>query len=898
MKKLTSNQIRTIWLNYFIDNDHLELEAASLIPINDNSLLWINSGVATLKDYFSGRENPPYKNLTNSQKAIRTNDIFNVGVTARHQTFFEMLGNFSIGGYFKTKAIDLAYHLLIDEYEIEIDSLYFTVFEEDEISFNKWISLGIAETHIIKCNRKRNFWDVGTGPCGPCTEIFFDRGIKYDFDKIGEKLFIDDIENDRYVEIWNIVFSEFNNNGNNDYTLLERMNIDTGAGLERLAAISQQVPTNFDSDLFLPIIEKIDEFTSLKYDMEAYFNQSEKQVEINLAHKIIADHTRACVFAIADGGIPSNKERGYVLRRLIRRIIVMLVKLKIEENIFKSLVDVIIYLMKEPYDYLNDEKTKIIAILSKEFNIFKKTLAQGLKLFKTSICNNALNAEITFKLVDTFGFPIEIIKELSIADKIKLDLVGFDKLYENHQSISNAKISRIALEAQNGELIKLETPFEFNYHENNIKAKIVKLYDANFKSVLKLEADGYVVFDKSCFYATSGGQLHDIGYVNWTIEVVDIFKGPNLQFVHQVTNVDKLIIGEECLLSYNEEIRNLSTKNHSVEHLIHASLAKLIDSNIKQEGAFKSAKKVTFDFQYHLKLSEEQLKAIENEINKIIKEKIEVKVLDLSLAEAEKLGAKAYFAEVYKKIKGTLRVIKMGDKSIELCGGTHVKNTNDIEKFKIIDYYPKGSGSWRIEAITTRKTINDYLIEEKELIIKELEEIRYEVNTLDIKSLAINTLLDFENKDMNLELLKEKLIAVKDLFIELRNKKLREINQKEINQIKEIANLNNDKINIQIFDNLDNKNIFHAINDLINEKPSEIFVFFNKCDGKTQYMLGINELFAKENKINLNINIKFLNNLLAGKGGGKPNLVQGGSPINNLKLFQTKINEFRKTFNV
>ena len=877
MKKMNSNEIRKTWINYFKNNDHFEIESASLIPINDNSLLWINSGVATLKKYFSGECNPPYPNLTNSQKSIRTNDIFNVGITARHHTFFEMLGNFSIGGYFKEKAIELAYDILKNHFEINFDLIYITVFEEDEITYKKWLDLGIDQKHIIKCGRDRNFWDVGSGPCGPCTEIYYDRGLKYDEEKVGEKLFFDDIENDRYVEIWNIVFSEFNNDGNNNYTQLDRKNIDTGAGLERLACISQDVPTNFDTDLFQGIINSIEKISKYKYDINSFFTKNNNQKKINLNYKIISDHARASIFAIADGAIPSNKERGYILRRLIRRMIVMLHQLEIDDNIFELIVSSVIESMKDYYPYLIKNKNKIIDVLSNEYEIFKKTLNQGFKLFNESIKDNKLDKDIIFKLVETYGFPIELIKELSNEKNIEIDINGFEELFKEHQKISNARLNEIAMSAQNGELLNLNTEFKFDYDLKEMKSKVVKLYDEDFKPIETLNSDGYIVFDKTCFYATSGGQLHDIGSINETIEVDNVIKGPNLQHIHHVKSAN-LKLGDICNLKIDNINRDSLTRNHSVEHLIHASLTKLIDKNLKQEGAFKSAEKVTFDFQYHLKLTDDQLKMIEDEINNIIEQSIKTDVLECSLEEAQKIGAKAYFEDVYKKIIGKLRVVKMGDVSCELCGGTHVKNTNDIQRFKIIKFSPNGAGSWRIEAITSEATIKKWNDEKNNLLKEKINKIFDEYKTFNIINNEFTKLIEDANKTNDLDELTKYSDIIDKEFFKIKTEFSKELCESQKQFIKSEVNkkIKDDIIIINLND-YNNKYIFMALNECINEIKNKVFVFFNTIDNKIQYLIAADENYCKDNKINLNTNIKKLNDFCNGKGGGKPNSVQGGS---------------------
>ncbi len=875
--KLTANQIRRKWLDFFVKNDHFELESVSLIPINDTTLLWINSGVATLKNYFSGKENPPHVNLTNSQKAIRTNDIFNVGVTARHHTFFEMLGNFSVGGYFKEEAIELAFNFLTKELMFDINKLYFTVYKEDEIAYNKWISLGVDKKHIIKCDRNRNFWDVGAGPCGPCTEIYYDRGEKYDPKNIGEKLFFDDIENDRYVEIWNIVFSEFNNDGKNNYTPLKRKNIDTGAGLERLCSIIQDVPTNFDSDLFIDIIKSVEQFTNKKYDIESYFRNDLEQSKINLAYKVIADHARALVMAIADGAVPSNKDRGYILRRLIRRIVVKQHFLNIDKNIFDTLVNAVVQTMKEYYPYLLEKQDRIISILNNEYNIFQKTLKLGFKLFDDSAKIGNLDKNTTFKLVETYGFPIELIQELANEHNLEIDINGFNELFKQHQLISNGKKDIAGMEQQNAELLNLNTPFQFLYDTYEINdATILKLYDDNFVPKNEIDGSGWVVFDKTCFYATSGGQMHDIGFINHSFEVDDVIKGPNLQHIHHVINVSSLKEGEKCLLQIDKKNRQKLTNNHSVEHLLHITLVKHIDSSIKQEGAFKSPEKVTFDFQYHKKITKDDIKKIENVINGLINDSISSEILFLELEEAKKLGAMAYFEDVYKKIKGKLRVVKIGDISIELCGGTHVNNTKEIESFKIIDCYQKGAGNWRIEAITTNETISNYIDNKNQQINSKIDEIRNELLKMNISSQEMNSLFDKINKiddlDSRIELLKD----ISDKFNSLKLEFNKENAKKQISFVKNQISTNKNNIIIEQFNDIDNKNLFNALSECVNEQQNKIFVLINYIDQKTQYFIACNDKFAKDNNVNLNNLIKEFNAKFNGKGGGKPNFVQGG----------------------
>ncbi len=876
--KWTASKVRKTWLDFFKENNHLEVESQSLIPMNDNSLLWINSGVATLKKFFSGQENPPYPNLTNSQKCIRTNDIFNVGVTSRHQTFFEMLGNFSIGGYFKEHAIELAFKLLTTKYMLPVEKLYITVYEEDLISYEKWINLGIDKKHIIKCDRSRNFWDIGSGPCGPCTEIYYDRGEKYDKEKIGEKLFFDDIENDRYVEIWNIVFSEFNNDGKGNYTQLSRKNIDTGAGLERLCCILQDVPTNFDTDLFKNIINSIQKFSDKKYDENAYFTNDQEKNSINMAYKIIADHARALVMAINDGAIPSNKDRGYILRRLLRRLIVKQHFLKINQNKFDVIVKSTVDTLKDYYPSLLENVNRIIDILNNEYNIFQKTLKAGFKLFNDNLKSKNLDKHVVFKLVETYGFPIELIQELANEHQIKIDLDGFEELFRQHQITSNSRKNINNMEQQNAELLALKDEAKFYYDKTSIdNAKIIKLYDDEFNRVNELLDSGWVVFDNTCFYATSGGQMHDVGTINKSIIVDDVIKGPNLQHIHHVIlNNQRLKLNDICELEIDKHKRQLVTNNHSVEHLLHKTLVNLIDPSIKQEGAFKSFEKVTFDFQYHKKITNEDIKKIENEINNIIKKAVDVDVLFLDLDEAKRMGAMAYFEDVYKKIKGKLRVIKIGDISLELCGGTHVKNTKEIEQFKIIDCYQRGASSYRIEAITSFETIKQYEEMMKNKLNAKVNKILESLKDMNIIDEKLTKKINLLNEENDLEKKESLFNAIEKDYNVIKTEFIRNMRNNESKIVKNELLKENGEIVIKSFENLDIKNISTALNECCNEKKQTIFIVLNKLSDKTQYLLSTNETYAKNNNINLNNYIKKINEKYDGKGGGKFFFVQGG----------------------
>ncbi|MDK2819287.1 MAG: alanine--tRNA ligase, partial [Mycoplasmataceae bacterium] len=491
---MKSQDVRDKWIKFFESKGHLFIPSESLIPQNDPSLLWINSGVATLKDYFSGKKKPPSKRLVNSQKSIRTNDIENVGITARHHTFFEMLGNFSIGDYFKNEAIEFANEFLIDILKLDKNKIYITYFEEDIEVKEKWISLGYSEEQLIPGNRDLNFWDVGAGPCGPNTEIFYDRGEKYN--SVGHSLIKEDIENDRFIEIWNIVFSQYNNLGNNEYVELAQKNIDTGAGFERIVSIMQDVPTNFDTDLFQKIIKEVEKYSEFKYDIENYFKKDAEQGKINKHFKIISDHMRAIVNAINDGAKPSNTQRGYIIRRLIRRAYYSGIKLGIKEKTFlKNFVKI----TKETLIFDIDIKnvSKIIEI---EEENFSATILNGGKILEKELEKKStfFDVNVAFKLFETFGFPIEMTNDILLENDVKLDFEKLKELKDNHSKISKGdkKYNSFSKTINSLTLIDSLICKFVGYDKLKIKSKPILLLN-EFEKIKSIDGEAYLVLDKT-----------------------------------------------------------------------------------------------------------------------------------------------------------------------------------------------------------------------------------------------------------------------------------------------------------------------------------------------------------------------------------------------------------------
>lgn len=910
MNKYSLTNIRKLWIDFFVSKNHTITPSESLIPKNDDSLLWINSGVATLKKYFSGLEKPPSLRLVNSQRCIRTNDIENVGITSRHHTFFEMLGNFSIGDYFRKEAITLAFDFLINYLNIDIHKLYITVFNEDHESYNLWIACGIKKSHIIKCNRNRNFWDIGQGPCGPCTEIYYDRGIKYDFQNRGESLFFEDIENDRYIEIWNIVFSEFENDGSNNYKSLFQKNIDTGAGLERLACILQDVPTNYDIDVFVVVKNELQKYTLEKYNTSLYFSKDKKdrEVFINKCFSVIIDHLRAISFAVSDGAMPSNKNRGYIIRKLLRRYFFYLNFLKIQnKDIHKLLVSKIIETMSDFYEYLEKNISTVINVIQEEFILYNNLLHKSIKEFELLLSSKKMNEKNLFHLVDTYGFPLEILKELEICnsqklinemiftltskhiilDKTNINFDLFNKYFDEHREVSKSNKLQNQMEKQNEALINLKENSSFDYDSFKLKTKIIKIFDEDFSQILESKSQTcYLVLDTTCFYATSGGQVNDVGSIDKFI-VIDVFKAPNGQHIHKVKNASfKLNQIVNCLIDV--EKRKFITKNHSAEHLLHACLKNNVSDSIKQEGAYKSSEKVTFDFNYSKKITENEIVKIESEIKKIINSKTNVQTLLKSIDEAKEIGALAYFEDVYKKIQGKLRVVKMGEYSIEICGGTHVSNTSEIEDFRIIKLEPKGSGNWRFECITSNKSCNEF----DNTIIKKID-LQYEN--------LLNMYKSFKIKNNEIEQIMrskfyerhylEKKIIIDNLTNNVNVIKIRKEKADNIlnaNALKNRFLKHNKKFNCIHLENINNKLLFNSLVNLINEKKDFIYFVLNKNNDYFQYYLCTNENNQKKLNIDFNILSKNIKDKLNGKGGGKPNFIQGSF----LEMNEDKINIF------
>lgn len=713
MKQMTSTQIRQAFLDFFKSKGHMVEKGHSLIPHNDPTLLWINSGVAALKKYFDGTIKPEKPRITNAQKAIRSNDIENVGKTARHHTFFEMLGNFSIGDYFKKEAIHFAYEFLTSEdwMGLEKDRLYISIHTSDDEAYRIWHEeIGIEESHIGRF--EQNYWEIGAGPSGPNSEIIYDRGEKYDPHKRGVELFFNDEENDRYIEVWNIVFSQFNaveGVDRSQYQELPQKNIDTGMGFERLVCILQEGETNFDTDLFLPIIRHIEQFTDLKY------------VDHKIPYRVIADHIRSVTFALGDGALFSNEGRGYVLRRIIRRAIRFGKKLGIKDPFMYQLVATVVDIMKDFYPEYVEKQALIEKLVKLEEERFAITLADGERLLENLLqqaSGSVISGEQAFKLYDTYGFPFELTQEIVQERGLKIDEAGYlEQMQARKRQSKAAAVEVDSFASQNQALMNFLEPSEFiGYNHTSCVGAVIGLFKDG-QAVEQLVGNGEVILDKTVFYAESGGQVADSGSLSFngqTYQVTNVVKAPHKQPLLFVENIGTpLSLGDQVSQQIDVKRRQLIMRNHSSVHLLHAALRKVLGTHLAQAGSYVSDEYSRFDFTHFEKVTKEQLAEIESLVNQWIVEGLDVDVKTMSLEEAKKTNAIALFDEKYGDM---VRVVFMGeDVSVEFCGGTHVKNTVELGLYKIVSEESVGSGTRRITAITSQKAM-DYYFEQKRLL--------------------------------------------------------------------------------------------------------------------------------------------------------------------------------------
>ena len=855
MKNLKASEIRQKYLDFFVEKGHMIEPSAPLVPIDDDSLLWINSGVATLKKYFDGRETPRKPRIVNSQKAIRTNDIENVGFTARHHTFFEMLGNFSIGDYFKQEAIEFAWEFLTSEkwMGMEPEKLYVTIHPEDTGAYKIWNEdIGLDETRIIRI--EGNFWDIGEGPSGPNTEIFYDRGDEYGQNDPAEEMYPGG-ENERYLEVWNLVFSEFNHNKDNTYTPLPNKNIDTGMGLERMASISQNVRTNYETDLFMPIINEVENVSGKKYlEVE----------EQDVAFKVIADHIRTIAFAIADGALPANEGRGYVLRRLLRRAVRFSQSLGINEPFMYKLVDIVAEIMEPYYPNVKEKADFIKRVIKSEEERFHETLEEGLSILnqlieKAKKDNHEIKGEDAFKLYDTYGFPVELTEELATQEGLSVDMTTFEnEMQQQRDRARQARQSSQSMQIQSEVLKNITDDSTFVGYETTDYQSIITHLIYNGEEVESVEAGETVYFTLKAtpFYAVSGGQVADegtIGNDKFEIAVSEVTKAPNGQNLHKgIVQYGQATVGAEVDASVNKEDRRAIQKNHSATHLLHAALKEVLGDHVNQAGSLVEADRLRFDFSHFGPMTQEELDQVERRVNEEIWRGIDVRIQEMGIDEAKSMGAMALFGEKYSDI---VRVVNMAPFSIELCGGIHVSNTAEIGLFKIVSESGTGAGVRRIEALTGKSA---FLY---------LEDIQSKFNT--IKN-HVKVKSDEQVVGKVTQLQEEEKSLLKQL--EQRNKEITSLKMGNVEDQVEV--INDLKVLATEVEVPNAKAIRSTMDDFKSKLQDTIIVLASNVDGKVSIIATVPKSLTDQ--VKAGDIIKNMAPIVGGKGGGRPDMAQGG----------------------
>jgi alanyl-tRNA synthetase len=851
---MKANEIRRKFLDFFVEKGHQIEPSASLVPVDDPSLLWINSGVATLKKYFDGRQVPDNPRIVNSQKSIRTNDIENVGYTPRHHTFFEMLGNFSIGEYFKKEAIEWAWEFLTSPkwMGLSADRLYVTIHPEDEEAYQYWHEgIGLPKDHIVKL--KENFWDIGEGPSGPNSEIFYDRGEAYG-DTSDPECYPGG-ENDRYLEIWNLVFSQFNHNPDGSYTPLPNKNIDTGMGLERMASVMQDVPTNYDTELFQPTIQAICKQADVTY------GSSE---EVDIALKVIAEHARTVVFAIADGVLPSNEGRGYVLRRLLRRAVRYGRKLGLQRPFLFELTGVVAEIMKDYYPEPYAQKEFIEKVICNEEERFLETLTDGLRILgewveKAKAENrDHLTGIEAFKLYDTYGFPIDLTEDFAREHGLSVDLDAFEQEMQRQRDRARAARSEgSSMQVQGGAIANLDvdTIFVGYEQESSVTSIVAMIKDGEEVNHLAEEETGVLILKESPFYAESGGQVADIGSVyteDAIAEVTNVQKGPHEEHLLSITmKKGKLQINENVTAEIARDLRQATVKNHTATHLLHKALKEVLGSHVNQAGSLVAPDRLRFDFSHIGSMSEEEIQLVEQKVNEQIWMNTPVTTTIKQLDEAKAMGAMALFGEKYKD---EVRVVQIGKYSLELCGGTHVRNTSEIGLFKILSESGIGSGVRRIEAATGKRAF-EYL-EQQFTILKTSAEF-LKTNLQDVPS----RITQLQESIKELTRTNESLLAKQSqsAVVELQNQ------WENIDGVAVLAA----QVEAPDMDSL------RKMMDDLKEKQDGIIVLGATYEDKVNLVASVSANYVQKG-FHAGKLIKEVASICGGGGGGRPNMAQAG----------------------
>ncbi|MCE0692105.1 alanine--tRNA ligase [Clostridioides difficile] len=857
MEKMGLNEIRSKFLEFFESKGHYVANSYSLVPNNDKSLLLINSGMAPLKNYFSGVEVPPSVRMCTSQKCIRTGDIENVGITARHATFFEMMGNFSFGDYFKRESIKWGWEFVTEWLNIPEDKIWVTVYEEDDDSYDIWAKeMNFPEERMVRLGKDDNFWEIGTGPCGPCSEIYFDRGEEYGCDNPDCKPGCDC---DRYLEFWNHVFTQFDRDEEGNYSLLENKNIDTGMGLERMGCIMQGVDTIFEVDTIKSILEAVEKLTGVKYG---------ENPKNDISIRIITDHIRAVTFLVSDGVLPSNEGRGYVLRRLLRRAARHGKLLGVKELFLQKLIDEVIKVNDKAYPVLVEKESYIKKVVGIEEEKFNETIDQGTEILNSYIevlkneGKTVLSGQEAFKLYDTYGFPIDLTKEILEEEHLSVDEEAFNEEMEKQKERArNARGNMDGESWKEDPLSKLESTVDstFNgyseiYGEGTIEA-IVK--DDELVQSAEEGDKVSIVLDNTTFYPEGGGQVGDCGLItneNLVLEVLNTKKGANNSIKHiGIIKSGRISNGDKVKILVDRETRMSAARNHSATHLLHKALREVLGEHVNQAGSLVTPERLRFDITHFEAISNEELKVIEEKVNNVILSSLDIKCDIMNIKEAKEKGATALFGEKYGD---EVRVVSMGDYSTELCGGTHLTNTSQVGMFKILSEGGVAAGVRRIEAITG-KAVYEYLKERDGIISEVCVNLKSKEDNLIQR---ISSLLE-ENKNLSKELhdmkAKMSLQSVDSIFD----------SKVEVNGVNLITNK---------FEGMDMDTLRETADNLRDKLGSGVVVLANVVDDKVNFVVTATKDVLDKGIHSGNI-VREVAKIAGGKGGGRPNMAQAGA---------------------
>ena len=856
MQKYGVNELRRMFLEFFESKDHLAMKSFSLVPHNDNSLLLINAGMAPLKPYFTGQEIPPRRRVCTCQKCIRTGDIENIGKTARHGTFFEMLGNFSFGDYFKTESLHWSWEFLTQVVGLDPDRLYPSIYLDDEEAFKIWNEeIGVPAERIFRFGREDNFWEHGAGPCGPCSEIYYDRGEKYGCGKpdctVG-------CECDRYIEVWNNVFSQFENDGHGNYTELAQKNIDTGMGLERLAVVVQDVDSLFTIDTNKALLDRVCQLAGKEY---------QKDYETDVSLRIVTDHIKSCTFMISDGIMPSNEGRGYVLRRLLRRAARHGRKLGIEGKFLANLSDTVIALSKDGYPELEEKKVMIFKVLTEEEDKFNKTIDQGLAILSDmeeemrKSGSDTLSGADAFKLYDTYGFPLDLTKEILEERSFQVDEEGFAAcMKEQKEKARKARktTNYMGADVTVYQSIDPAVTTKFVGYDRLVHDSAITVLTTEDEIVEALTDGqrGTILVEETPFYGTMGGQQADTGVIvsengEFAVEDTIHLQGGKVGHVGVMTK-GMFKTGDTVTLKVDEENRALTARNHSATHLLHKALRTVLGDHVEQAGSLVTRDRLRFDFTHFSAMTPEEIRQVEEIVNKEIHAGLSVVTDEMSLEDAKKTGAMALFGEKYGE---TVRVVRMGDFSTELCGGTHVANTSSISSFKILSEAGIAAGVRRIEALTSDGLMAHYAETEKEL-----HEAAAAAKTTPGALTA------------KIEAMLEEIKALHSENEKLKSKLAKEAMGDVMDQVQEVKGV---KVLAVRADGVD-MNGLRNLGDQLKEKLGEgVIVIASVLDGKVNLMATATDGAQKAGAHAGNL-IKAIAGLVGGGGGGRPNMAQAG----------------------